>query len=77
MANSNVVVDELTFDGSSSAKQRLLEQYARGEISLEEVAVQVAEIHPIGPPRSWRMRVATVCMAVIAAFFMPAAVHRE
>ena len=61
----------------SLAKQIVLSRYAKGEITRQELASEIASVQPPDPHLSWRYRLAALILTTLAAAFIPPTARRN
>jgi len=65
------------YNEPSLAKQIVLSRYAKGEITRQELADQIASVQPPDPHLSWRYRLAALILTTIATAFIPPVARRN
>jgi hypothetical protein len=61
----------------SLAKQAVLLRYAKGEITRQQLAEEIASVQPPDPHLSWRYRLAAMILTTIATAFIPPIARRQ
>ena len=61
----------------SLAKQQLFSKYAKGEITRQQLAEKIEEIHPASPKVSLSYRIAACILLFIATAFIPPYARRN
>lgn len=67
----------LQVEGPSLAKQRVLTQYATGELTWQQATQRLSEIRPPLTARTWRHAAMMFFVSVLLAFLVPPHLRRE